>query len=326
MKLRFIFFAALLSIGFAGAFMTSAEEPNSPVAVNGRLHVEGTHIVNEKGEPVQLRGVSMGWHCLWPRFYTPGTVGRLANDWGADIVRCAVGVDLNDIDLRKRPELAYAIVDSIVKGAVDNGVYALIDFHSHPNNMELAKEFFTNVTSRYGNIPNLIYEIWNEPTEVPWSETKEYARELIPVIRRNAPNAIVVVPTPRWDQEIDKAAEDPITDYDNIVYALHYYAATHTEWLRDRAQKALDSGLPVFISECASMEHTGDGPINPDQWQAWMDFADSNCIGWIAWSVSDKEETCSMLYPTAASDGKAWKESDYKPWARMVKESLRRGR
>lgn len=314
------------AIAMAALWPTQQAGASTPVERNGRLKVEGTHIVNERGEAVQLRGVSMGWHCLWPRFYTTGTVGRLANDWGADIVRCAVGVDHTDIDLSRRPDLAYAVVDSIVKGAVDNGVYALIDFHSHPNNLELAKEFFTTVTAKYGHLPNLIYEIWNEPTEVEWAETKEYAENLLPVIRRNAPGAIVVVPTPRWDQDIDKAAADPLTSDSNIVYALHYYAATHTQWLRDRARAAIEAGLPVFISECASMEHTGDGPIDHDSWAEWMSLADEYGIGWIAWSVSDKEETCSMLYPTASADGREWTDADLKPWARMVKESLRRGR
>lgn len=311
----------LIIAAFAGAMALSASA-NTPVAKHGRLHVEGTGMVNEKGEPVQLRGVSMGWHCLWPRFYTKGTVDRLANDWGADIVRCAVGVGHTDIDLEKRPELAYAIVDSIVGGAVDNGVYALVDFHAHPNKLELAKEFFVRVTKKYGHLPNVMYEIWNEPTEVEWSEVKSYAEELLPVIRQNAPESIVVVSTPRWDQDVDKAAANPLTSDNNIVYSLHFYAATHTQWLRDRAQKALDAGLPLFISECASMEHTGDGRIDPDEWKAWTDFADRNGIGWIAWSVSDKEETCSMLYPTAAPDGRLWTDADLKPWARMVRESL----
>lgn len=296
------------------------------VSKNGQLSVKGTHIVNLKGDPVQLRGVSMGWHCLWPRFYTTGTVNRLADDWGADIVRCAVGLDLNGISFDKNPNLAYAVVDSIVKGAVDNGIYALIDFHSHANNLKLAKEFFATVSKKYGHLPNVMYEIWNEPTEVEWKEIKDYAEEVIPVIRANAPKSIIVVATPRWDQEVDKAAADPIKGIDNIVYSLHYYAATHTDWLRDRAQKAIDNGLPVFISECASMEHTGDGPISPEEWKKWMAFADSNNIGWIAWSVSDKEETCSMLYPTASSDGRNWTEADMKPWAKMVKASLKENR
>lgn len=316
----------IISIAAAASAMWASVPNDSPVAKHGNLKVEGTNVVNERGETVQLRGVSMGWHCLWPRFYTTGTVERVAKDWGAEIVRCAVGVGHTDVDLKQRPELAYAVVDSIVSGAVANGVYALIDFHSHGNNLELAKEFFGNVTKKYGHLPNVMYEIWNEPTEVEWKETKEYAEELIPVIRANAPDAIVVVPTPRWDQDIDKAADDPVTSDKNIVYALHYYAATHTDWLRDRAQKAIDSGLPVFISECASMEHTGDGRIDEESWQKWMDFADKNRVGWIAWSVSDKEETCSMLYPTASSNGMEWKDSDMKRWAKMVKESLKKGR
>ena len=306
----------------AGNSMSASDVVKS----NGFLSVKGKQIVNQKGRPIQLRGVSMGWHCLWPRFYTTGTVKKLANDWGADIVRCAVGVSHTDIAYDKNPELAYSVVDSIVQGALKNGVYALIDFHSHPNNVELAKEFFSNVSKKYGKYPNVLYEIWNEPTEVEWKEIKDYAEQVIPVIRKNAPKSIVVVATPRWDQEVDKAAADPIKNFDNIVYALHYYAATHTDWLRDRVQKAFDGGLPIFISECASMEHTGDGPINPEEWNKWMEFADKNNIGWIAWSVSDKEETCSMLYPTASSNGLEWKESDMKPWAKMVKASLKKNR
>lgn len=312
-----------LSCVMVFAFSVCGKEPTK-VERNGWLKVEGTKMVNEKGEPISLKGASMGWHCLWPRFYNPGTVTRLAQDWNADVVRCAVGLDLTDISLDKDPELAYAVVDSIVKGAVDNGIYALVDFHSHANNLPLAKEFFDNVSKKYGNVPNVMYEIWNEPVDADWNEIKEYATELIPVIRKNAPNAIIVVPTPRWDQEVDKAAADPLKIDNNIVYALHFYAATHTDWLRERAQKAIDSGLPIYISECAAMEATGDGPMDLDSWNKWTEFADRNGIGWIAWSVSDKHETCSMLQPKASSDGRNWKESDLKEWGRIVRESLKR--
>lgn len=313
----------LLLLAFMAIFSCGISAASSVVERNGRLAVSGSKIVNEAGEPVQLRGVSMGWHCLWPRFYTTGTVARLANDWGADVVRCSIGLDLGDISFDKRPELAYALVDSIVKGAVDNGVYALIDFHSHENNKNLAKEFFATVSKRYGHLPNVMYEIWNEPLDIPWSEIKDYAAEIIPVIRENAPEAVVVVGTPRWDQEIQLAAEDPIGGVDNIVYALHFYAATHGEWLRERAQAAVDSGLPVFISECAAMEASGDGPIDEEEWSRWIDFANRNQTGWIAWSVSDKLETCSMLEPTAASDGTLWTDDDIKPWGQMVRRWLR---
>lgn len=305
----------------AATFLTAAAV--TPVEKNGRLRMNGTAMVNEKGDTVQLKGISMGWHCLWPRFYNTGTVTELAKNWNAEVVRAAIGLDHTDISFDKRPEFAYQLVDNIVKGAVDNGIYAIIDFHSHQNNLPLAKEFFETVSKKYGNLPNVMFEIWNEPLQIQWSEIKDYAEEVLPVIRKNAPESIVIIPTPSWDQEVDKAAADPLKGHDNIVYALHFYAATHKDWLIDRAQKALDSGLPLFISECAGMEATGDGPLDLQSWQDWMAFADKNKVSWVAWSVSDKFETCSMLQPCASSNGLDWTDSDIKEWGNIVKESLK---
>lgn len=315
----------ILSVIAALALGLSASA-QSPVERHGQLRVEGTQLVDSKGAPVQLRGVSMGWHNMWPRFYNQGTVDRLTGDWGADLVRCSVGVAHLDSGFDCDSVAAYAVVDSIVQGAVRNGAYVLVDFHSHPNKLADAKRFFTHVAGKYGHLPNIMYEIWNEPTEVPWSECKAYAEELIPVIRALDPDGIVVVPTPRWDQEVDKAAADPITGVPGLLYSLHYYAATHTGWLRDKAQYALDKGLPLIMSECASMLHTGDGVVDTKEWDEWMRFADEKGISWAAWSISDKDETCSMLRPSAASDGREWRDSDLKPWAVLVKHYLRRNR
>lgn len=315
----------ILSVIAALALGLSATA-QSPVERHGQLRVEGTQLVDSKGAPVQLRGVSMGWHNMWPRFYNQGTVDRLTGDWGADLVRCSVGVAHLDSGFDCDSVAAYAVVDSIVQGAVRNGAYVLVDFHSHPNKLADAKRFFTHVAGKYGHLPNIMYEIWNEPTEVPWSECKAYAEELIPVIRALDPDGIVVVPTPRWDQEVDKAADDPIAGVPGLLYSLHYYAATHTGWLRDKAQYALDKGLPLIMSECASMLHTGDGVVDTKEWDEWMRFADEKGISWAAWSISDKDETCSMLRPSAASDGREWRDSDLKPWAVLVKHYLRRNR
>lgn len=302
------------------------EQQSTPVERHGQLKVEGTKLVDSAGKPVQLRGVSFGWHNMWPRFYNRSSVAEIANNWGADIVRASIGLDLDDETFDKKPEKGYALVDSIVQGAVENGIYVLIDFHSHANNIELARKFFANVSEKYGKLPNVLYEIWNEPTEVAWQETKSYAEEIIPIIRKNAPDAIVIVPTPRWDQNVNEAADDPIVGYNNIMYSLHYYAATHTDYLRDVARYALGKGLPIFMAECASMVHTGDGVIDTASWEKWMDLADENGISWIAWSVSDKDETCSMLRPSADSRGENWKPDDLKPWAVLVKYYLNRGR
>ncbi len=310
-------FLSVLLMGF------SPVKASTPVAENGWLSVKGRFLVNEKGRKVALHGVSFGWHNWWHRYFNEGSVATVANDWKASIVRCSIGLDLDSLCYDKNPQLAYATVDRMVKAAVDNGIYILIDFHSHENNLPLAKEFFTYVGKKYGSLPNVLFEIWNEPLEVQWSETKAYSEELLPIIRKYAPKSVVVIPTPRWDQEVDKAADDPITDFDNLVYSLHYYAATHTDMYRRKALYAIEKGLPLFMSECAAMVHTGDGVLDMASWDEWMKLAADNNISWIAWSISDKVETCSMLKPGTVADGSKWTDSDLKPWALIVRQYLR---
>ena len=136
-----------------------------------------------------------------------------------------------------------------------------------------------------------------------------------------SPNAVVIVGTPKWDQDVDIAAEDPV-DAPNLLYSLHYYAGTHKDWNREKAQKALDAGLPLIISECGSMDHTGDGPIDYESWQQWMDFADRNNISVLMWDIADKNETCSMISASASDNGLEWKEEDLKEWAKLARKTV----
>ena len=151
--------------------------------------------------------------------------------------------------------------------AIENNVYAIIDWHSHNLRQEEAKEFFAQMATRYKGVPNVIYEVFNEPVEDSWEQVKAYSVEIIKTIRAIEPEAIILVGCPHWDQDIHLAADDPITGYNNIMYTVHFYANTHGQWLRDRTDYALGKGLPVFISECAGMEASGDGAVNKEEWQ-----------------------------------------------------------
>lgn len=298
-------------------------QAQTPVAQHGWLSVSGTQLTDQNGKAVALHGPSFGWHNYWHRFFNRSTMHTLTSDWKAQIVRCSIGLDLDSLCYDRQPALAYACVDSVVSAAREQGVYVIIDFHSHKNNLALAKEFFSVVTKKYGQLPNVLFEIWNEPTEVEWSEIKSYALELLPIIRRHAPRSIVLVATPRWDQDVDRAADDPITGYDNLMYTLHFYAATHKDFFRDKARYAHQKGLPLFISECAAMEHTGDGVIDMPQMYQWLDLASEFNLSWVLWSVSDKVETCSMLRPGTPSRGADWKESDIQPWGLIARKLIR---
>ena len=303
MKLRNFFF--LFTFLIIGLLVQS-----QPVKQHGALQVKGVQLTNAKGKPVMLRGVSFGWHNFWPRFYNAGTVSWLAKDWNINVIRAAMGIEPKDGYLQKK-DWSTEKVKAVVDAAIKEGIYVIIDWHSHGIQLEEAKSFFKEMATAYGKHPNVIYEIFNEPDEESWAEIKTYSEAIIKTIRAIDKDNIILVGTPKWDQEVHVAADDPIVGYSNLMYTLHFYAATHQQSLRDRGTYALSKGLPLFISESAGMLHTGDGPLNDLQWQAWIDWAEKNKVSWITWSVSDKAETCSMLLPTAASDG-GWKDSDLK--------------
>ena len=289
----------------------------------GRLRVEGVHLVGESGNTVQLRGMSFGWHNFWPRFYQKQTVRWLKKDFSSNVVRAAIGVDKNlPNSYLQNPQKAKKLLDNVVRGAVRNRMYVVIDWHTHDIYLPEAREFFAYVSKKYGKYDNIIYEVFNEPDYETWPEVKSYAEEIISVIRKNDPYNVILVGTPSWDQDVHLAANDPILTDSNLMYTLHFYAATHKEWLRERADKALEKGLPIFVSESAAMEATGDGPLDTVSWLAYIDWMEKRGISWLTWSVSDKDETCSILYPSASSTGR-WGMEDLKLSGRLVRLKLR---
>lgn len=293
------------------------------VKKHGQLSVQGTQLVDKNNNPIILRGLSFGWHSLWPRFYNEKAVSWLKKDFNCNVVRAAMGVELGDLSYINNPDFAKEKVEAVVNGAIKSDIYVIIDWHSHNINLKEAKKFFQEMSKKYAKYPNIIYEVFNEPDYETWGEVKSYSEEIIRVIRENDPNNIILVGCPHWDQDIDLPAEDPIQGYTNIMYTMHFYAATHGKYLRDRTDAAIKSGLPVFISESAGMEASGDGPLNLKAWQEYMDWMESKKLSWITWSVSDKDETCSILKKSANSEGK-WKDEDLKESGIKVREYLKK--
>ncbi|GHT11547.1 hypothetical protein AGMMS4956_04740 [Bacteroidia bacterium] len=289
---------------------------------HGQLSVNGVSLVDKDGQVVVLQGVSFGWHNWWPRFYTAQTVDWLVSDWHVNLVRAAIGVEPDGAYISnstKALNCLYAVVDA----AIANGIYVIIDWHSHNIRVEEAKAFFALTAQKYKDYPNIIYEIFNEPEQQTWPQVKAYAEEVIAVIREIDSKNVILVGSPQWDQAVDKPAASPITGYNNLMYTLHFYAATHKQYLRDRGTAALNKGLPLFVSECAGMEASGDSAINPAEWQAWRTWMKQHNISWAAWSIADKNETCSMIKNTS-SPVSNWQDNDLKEWGRIVREELRK--
>jgi len=292
-----------------------------PVKTHGQLKVEGTKLLDKNGKLVVLRGVSFGWHNWWPRFYNAGTVKWLHDDWKCTVVRAAMGVE-PDRGYIKDSADSKAKIKAVVDAAIKEGIYVIIDWHSHNIKLNEARTFFAEMATTYGKYPNVIYELFNEPDYETWPEVKAYSEELIKTIRAIDPDNIILVGSPRWDQDIHLPAADPIKGYSNLMYTVHFYAATHKQSLRDRTDEAIQKGLPIFISECAGMEASGNGPLNHEEWRKWIDWMEVRGLSWITWSVSDKDETCSVLQKSASSDG-GWKEGDLKESGIKTREYLR---
>jgi endoglucanase len=284
------------------------------------LSVSGKHIINANNDTVVLHGVSFGWHNFWPRFYTEETVDWIAEDFKVNVVRAAIGVEPSRGFLEDTA-FAYKCLDAVVNAAIKNNLYVIIDWHSHHIQIEAAKTFFTRVANRYSQYPNVIYEIFNEPEYDSWKDVKDYSIDMINTIRAIDKKNLILVGSPHWDQDVDSVADNPITGYGNIAYTFHFYAATHKEWNLARVEYAINKGLPIFVSECASMEATGDGPIDTEQWNVWLNFMNKHKISRVAWSVSDKLETCSMV-KDATSPISHWTDADLKPWGQMVRKGI----
>ena len=307
----------LLALSLVVCQLAAAQ--TAPVKKWGQLQVVGTQLCDQQGKPIVLRGISLGWHNLWPRFYNKKAVKTLKNDWHANVIRAAMGIMIEDNYL-ENPEYAMQCMTPVIESAIKNDVYVIIDWHSHKLMTAEAVKFFCQMAKKYGKYPHVIYELYNEPVEDSWDDLKVYAQTVIQEIRKYDPDNIILMGCPHWDQDVHLVAESPLTGVTNVMYTLHYYASTHKDYLRDRMREAAKK-IPIFVSESGVTEASGDGEINEAETQKWVDLMEELKISWVFWSVSDKNESCSMLLPRATPGG-PWADDVIKRSGRIVKGLL----
>lgn len=290
---------------------TTAKKPiennapdGTPVKEHGQLSVKGANIVDQNGNKFQIIGMSTHG-IMWEDFsdiLTYDSLKVLRDDWGINTIRIAMyteewGGYTTGGNFAKE---AKEIVINGVKTAEDLGLYVIIDWHILKDGNPLthkdeAVAFFKEMSSKYKDSPNVIYEICNEPNgNVNWASVKKYAEEVIKEIRKYDSDAIIICGTPNWSQDIDKAEQNRLSDK-NTVYALHFYANTHTDWLRNRVQSCYNKGLPILVSEFGTCDASGNGGFNAGQTKKWLGMLDSNNIGYLNWSACGKSETASAF-------------------------------
>jgi endoglucanase len=294
----------------------SPASPSSVVAEHGQLRVEGGSIVDAQGRPFQVRGVSTHGLAWYPQYVSAESFATW-RDWGANAVRLALYTEGEGgwcaTDDAGRSALR-ATLYSGIDAAVADGMYVIVDWHilsdGNPlSNEDAAKAFFAEVVERYKGSPNVIYEICNEPNGgTGWGDVSAYAADVIPLIRAGAPDALVVVGTPNWSQEVDEAAASPLP-FDNVAYALHFYAATHRDALRATAARALEAKLPLLVTEFGVCEASGDGALDEASADEWIRLLDEHGVGYVCWNLSNKAESSSLVSSGCDKLG-GWQDSD----------------
>lgn len=319
---------AIADLGFTGTFTDanpkptaftlngvtctgSVEEPppvpdnGTPVDINGQLHVCGVNLCNQYDRPIQLRGMSTHGIQWFSKCYNTASLDALAKDWQSDLLRISMYVQEDGYETD--PAGFTARVNSLVDMAEARGMYAVIDFHTltpgDPNyNLERAKTFFASVAARNAGKNNVIYEIANEPNGVSWAGIKSYAEQVIPVIRAADPDAVVIVGTRGWSSlgvsdgsNESEVVNNPV-NATNIMYAFHFYAASHKDNYRATVSRAA-SQLPLFVSEFGTVSATGGGAVDRASSTAWLDLLDQLKISYANWTYSDADEGSAAFRP-----------------------------
>lgn len=276
------------------------------VSENGKLQVIGTQLCNERGEPIQLRGMSTHGLQWFSNFTGRDSIAYTA-ERGANLFRIAMYTAENGY-ISDKDGIKAKLIEA-VNNAISEDMYVIIDWHilydSNPMTyVEEAKAFFDEISRLYADSPNVIYEICNEPNGgATWdNDIKPYAETVIPVIRANDADSVILVGNSTWSQDVDKCADNPLA-FENIMYTCHFYAGTHGQWLRDRIDYALQKGAPIFVSEWGTSAADGNGGVFLNEAGDWMKFLNERSISWANWSLCDKAETSAALNPNALNDG-----------------------
>ena len=303
-------------------------DDSTPYGQHGALHVENGKLTDADGNTVQLYGMSTHGIAWFPQYINYDSFRTLRDDWNTNCIRLAMyTAEYGGYCAGGDKEQLKQLVRDGVSYATELGMYVIVDWHilsdCDPNqNKDEAIAFFREMSEAFADNDNVLYEICNEPNSgTSWDSIKSYAEEVIPVIREQKPDAVILVGTPTWSQEIDKAAASPLT-FDNVMYTLHFYAGTHKDDLRNRLETCAQNNLPVFVSEFGMCDASGNGANDFDSTTKWLDLLNKYQISFCCWNLANKDESSSVFKAasTALSD---WTDEDFNESGRWIREYFR---
>ena len=304
------------------------QESGTPLSNHGKLSLNGVQLVDKNGSAYQLKGVSTHGINWFPQYVNKEAFKTLRDDWGANTIRLSMyTAEYNGYCSGGSQEDLKQLVHNGVGYATELGMYAIIDWHilsdNDPNMYKAqALAFFEEMAVKYCNYDNVIYEICNEPNGgVDWNTIKGYADDVISVIRKYDNDAIILVGTPTWSQDVDVVASNPVSNGYNVMYTLHFYAATHKDNIQNKLVTALNAGTPVFVSEFSICDASGNGGIDYASADKWKSLIKQYNLSYAGWSLSNKAET-SALINSGCAKVSGWSVEDLSGTGRWLREMI----
>ncbi|MGL1886739.1 MAG: DUF5010 C-terminal domain-containing protein [Reichenbachiella sp.] len=334
----------LLSILLLGLGHVSAAIP--------RLHTCGKNICDPDDNIVVLRGVALadakftgmlrdpiGGNYSGELADTPENqlkaAIRLATDaskgWHSNVVRIPIhpiGGGWPFAGWNEQPSEWTSFIDAAVEECVLQDVYCLLDYHAINNwnyaatNYSKTMEFWNWAAPRYKDIPNILFELYNEPVsdldcsvddcgnggDQTWSAYKDqFAQPMVDAIRNDlgATETFIYVSNPMWSHSLSGISSNPIDDpsvVERIGYTLHIYP---WHWYDDPSLSTYLGETvnthPIIVTEFGYQEGANcpfaacDGSTAVVDQEAFgtfiKDFMKTNTMSWTAWSFDNAFES-----------------------------------
>jgi hypothetical protein len=262
---------------FAFSLLFSASAFSSP-----RLEVVGKDLLSD-GNPVTLRGVSVGDPFLARQGRPLSDYATIAKEWKANVVR----LDIHPSVWKSTPHRQ--VIETLranVDAALQNGLFVVIDWHCigfpdgyyekpgysddprdlYDSSFALAKEFWTEISKAFGGESRVLFELWCEPLfkkddfDPPagqkWPKLKPFMEQLTALIRQHGDN-VVLATSNYWAYNL-RGIRHNLLPGKNIAYSWHIYAGhdENDEAAWARALDDLQTVAPVIVTEWGFQRHT----------------------------------------------------------------------
>mgnify|MGYP002773096612 FL=1 len=221
------------------------------------LLTKGNAIYDSDGEKVMLRGVEV------PESHELYKEKRFKKDFYDGVFKLggnAIRVPVSPAEYKRDDYYLWRYLDRIVAWAGENGNYVIIDwdYTGNPidgtgdempdikdNPLDYSAEFWKAVATYFKNVPNVIYEIYNEPVGMSDSEWKRCADSLVSVIRDAGSKQLIIVGSPDYCYDLGWLDELGVDD-DNIAFSMHVYP-DRVFWQKYMPEYV--SSYPVIVTE-----------------------------------------------------------------------------